>query len=183
MSGVSWGALRAWVRRVCGISSTQAHEKVAPVEPQRAPSPNEVLPPIAYWKRIDLENGLSYYDRPAYLKELTPNEFEQILPIAVRLFHGHVPRVAEYHHIELSSGLSTEVAIRMLSFHMYSIQNLQEWDATEMVEQFEILRVPDACKFCRSYPSGPYRLDEGPEVPLRGCTHKLGCRCTLLPKT
>lgn len=174
-----WNGLRAWIKRACGISTEQ---QTATPEIQVSTPLSPDAPAVPYWQRIDLREELQYPDRPTFLDELTQVEFEQILPLAIRSFQGHVPRVAEYRHIELSSGLDTEVAIRMLSFHMYSIQNLQGWNSSGVVEEVEIRSAPEACDFCRKHPSGPYGFDEVPEVPLSGCTHKLGCRCTLLPK-
>ncbi|KGX99986.1 hypothetical protein Y023_3543 [Burkholderia pseudomallei A79D] len=173
------GFFRTWIKRVCGIPAEQNN---ATSEIQMATPPNPDPASVPYWQRINLSEGLQYSDRPGFLDELTPAEFEQILPLAIRSFNGHVPRVAEYRHIKLSSGLSTEVAIRMLSFHMYSVHHLQDWNSTGVVEEVEIRSATGACNFCRQYRSGPYLIDESPEVPLRGCTHKMGCRCTLLPK-
>ncbi|PFH29105.1 hypothetical protein [Burkholderia sp. JKS000303] len=177
-----WETVRVWLKRAFGASEKRFHDELMSSNVPVAHSADPVRPPLPYWERIDLHAGLHYSERPAYLNDLTQEEFEQLLPIAIQAFGGHVPRVAEYRHISLSSGMVTEVAIRMLEFHMYTVRKLQEWRESDVVQGFEIVHARDSCGFCKTFPRGPYHLDDGPEVPLKGCTHKLGCRCTIIPK-
>lgn len=118
---------------------------------------------------------------PVILDHLSEAELDLIRPFAEKEFHGDVTRAADWHAIDLTGDMPANVAIRMLSFHGLTVQNLIDWHLSGVVDGFEIMSATDACAFCRRFPRGPYGLDEGPEVPLDGCTHKMGCRCTILP--
>jgi hypothetical protein len=120
--------------------------------------------------------------RPTILSHLSTEEVDRLRPLAERSFKGDVPRKSEWRDIKISGDMPTDVAIRMLEFYGCTARNLVDWKLSGVVDQFEILSAKDACPFCQRYPRGPYRLDEAPEIPLSGCTHKMGCRCMPLPK-
>jgi hypothetical protein len=43
-----------------------------------------------------------------------------------------------------------------------------------------ILRGADSCPACRAA-SGVYAIEEAPIIPIAGCTHAAGCRCSYTP--
>jgi hypothetical protein len=43
-----------------------------------------------------------------------------------------------------------------------------------------ILANDDCCPICRSV-EGAYEFDDVPELPLEGCSHRMGCRCYYAP--
>lgn len=123
------------------------------------------------------------HGHPKILAHLSAAEIALLRPFAEREYYGDVTRAAVWREIRISGSMPADVAIRMLTFYGYTARELAGWRQSGVVTGYEILSPADSCEFCRSFPRGPYRLDEGPEIPHRGCTHKMGCRCTIIPNT
>ena len=49
------------------------------------------------------------------------------------------------------------------------------------IQGVKIVTAKDACLACQAVPAGLYQPDETPLIPVHGCTHPKGCRCTYSP--
>lgn len=68
--------------------------------------------------------------------------------------------------------------------------DLSEWSTTAValqrlktnprVEYIRIMVYDDCCPACRAI-KGAYPKDQVLELPIQGCSHKLGCRCFYQP--
>lgn len=52
--------------------------------------------------------------------------------------------------------------------------------ASERVARIRLLVAPDCCPACQAV-EGEYEKDRVPQLPVRGCSHALGCRCFYAP--
>jgi hypothetical protein len=50
----------------------------------------------------------------------------------------------------------------------------------QVATKVRILAHRDCCPVCRAF-EGAYDFDKAPELPLEGCSHPSGCRCTYAP--
>jgi hypothetical protein len=59
---------------------------------------------------------------------------------------------------------------------------LQQYRESEVVKQVEVLATNSSCRFCKILEGKKYSLPEAEGLlPVKECTHKLGCRCTFIP--
>jgi hypothetical protein len=61
------------------------------------------------------------------------------------------------------------------------LEALAKIEANPRVSKIRIIVAADACPACREQ-EGEYEKGEVPELPTRGCSHRLGCRCFYTPK-
>lgn len=52
--------------------------------------------------------------------------------------------------------------------------------ASKRVARIRLVVAPDCCPACQSV-EGTYEKDQVPQLPVRGCSHALGCRCFYAP--
>lgn len=52
--------------------------------------------------------------------------------------------------------------------------------ASPRVARIRLVVAPDCCPACLAV-EGTYEKDHVPELPVRGCSHALGCRCFYAP--
>ncbi len=93
----------------------------------------------------------------------------------------------------LPDGFSTNLrfdnntAARMILFHAQHQVQLREYQQeSSIIKGVMIQCAKDSCPTCRKHQGKMYRLtrlDRIPELPIPGCTHEMGCRCTLIPVT
>ena len=57
-----------------------------------------------------------------------------------------------------------------------ALENIKNGLATRV----RIMANRDCCPTCRAA-EGAYEFDEAPELPLEGCSHPNGCRCSYAP--
>jgi hypothetical protein len=57
-----------------------------------------------------------------------------------------------------------------------ALENIKNGLATKV----RIMANRDCCPTCRAA-EGAYEFDEAPELPLEGCSHPDGCRCSYAP--
>ncbi|RMH00368.1 MAG: hypothetical protein D6706_04020 [Chloroflexi bacterium] len=60
--------------------------------------------------------------------------------------------------------------------HKKTLEKIKNGLATRV----RILSSRDCCPVCRAV-SGAYDFDDVPELPIEGCSHPDGCRCTYAP--
>ncbi len=60
--------------------------------------------------------------------------------------------------------------------HQKVLQQIKGGLATKVL----ILTNADCCPVCRQH-QGAYPFDEVPSLPIEGCSHPHGCRCTYAP--
>lgn len=60
--------------------------------------------------------------------------------------------------------------------HQQLLQKIKNGLATKVL----ILANADCCPTCRQQ-QGAYEFDEVPSLPIEGCSHPQGCRCTYAP--
>lgn len=58
--------------------------------------------------------------------------------------------------------------------------NLNLLKANPRVNRIRFVVAEDACPACQGY-EGSYDKDKVPLIPINGCSHPLGCRCTYKP--
>jgi hypothetical protein len=58
--------------------------------------------------------------------------------------------------------------------------NLKILKSNPRVSRIRLVVAEDACPACQEY-EGSYDKDTIPLVPIKGCSHPLGCRCTYKP--
>lgn len=75
-----------------------------------------------------------------------------------------------------------DTAARMLVFYARSQRDLEAYRQAG-VTKVRVLGCDDSCSACRRLMSGTYALANVPELPHPGCTHEIGCRCTLVAET
>lgn len=46
---------------------------------------------------------------------------------------------------------------------------------------FSVLASPDSCQECLGLAGRKFTFKDLPKIPHIGCTHKMGCRCDILP--
>ena len=51
---------------------------------------------------------------------------------------------------------------------------------TGLATKVRILASADSCPVCKAL-EGAYEFDDGPMLPLEGCSHSKGCRCRYEP--
>jgi len=82
---------------------------------------------------------------------------------------------------ETSLAMDNHAAARMFIFHATYLANIADYKQSRVVKRVEILAAPDSCDACKKISGKRFKLSEVPELPYEHCTHKMGCRCTLLP--
>jgi hypothetical protein len=70
----------------------------------------------------------------------------------------------------------------MVSSHAkYKSHIAQHKENSDVIKSVEILTAPDSCDECKKFAGKRYSLNNLPELPHEKCTHKNGCRCTVVP--
>lgn len=67
-----------------------------------------------------------------------------------------------------------------LTIHSHTAKALAEFQANERVYEVRIIVAHDCCPACREV-EGAYSKDSAPALPVKGCSHALGCRCYYEP--
>ncbi len=67
-----------------------------------------------------------------------------------------------------------------LSIHSHTAKALAEFQINERVYEVRIIVAHNCCPACREI-EGAYPKDSAPTLPVRGCSHALGCRCFYEP--
>lgn len=67
-----------------------------------------------------------------------------------------------------------------LSEHSTTAEALSRLRANPRVSRVRLIVSTDGCPACR-HAEGEYPKDRVPELPVRGCSHALGCRCWYEP--
>jgi len=86
-------------------------------------------------------------------------------------------------NFETNLAMDNNAAARMFLFYATYQVNINNYRQSGVVKQVEILAAPDSCDACKKISGKRFKLSEVPELPYEHCTHKMGCRCTLLPIT
>jgi hypothetical protein len=81
---------------------------------------------------------------------------------------------------ETSLPFDNDTAARMLLFYAIHQRTLEGYRGAGL-KYVELFPAPDSCEACKKLVGKQYILTEAPELPYEYCTHKLGCRCVLLP--
>lgn len=72
-----------------------------------------------------------------------------------------------------------ETAARMLVFYARSQRDIEDYRKAG-ISTVRVLGCNDSCSFCQRAMNKTYALATVPELPHPGCTHEMGCRCTLV---
>jgi hypothetical protein len=82
--------------------------------------------------------------------------------------------------LEVGRGIPSDVAVRMLLFSAQSRASLSKWRQAG-IRRVRISQAGDTrtCASCAAL-SGPFSIDEAPELPHADCGSETGCRCTYL---
>lgn len=67
-----------------------------------------------------------------------------------------------------------------LAVHSATAVALRQLLENERVSRVRLIVADDACPACRSA-EGEFLKDRVPALPVRGCSHALGCRCFYQP--
>jgi hypothetical protein len=58
---------------------------------------------------------------------------------------------------------------------------VKNWRASEVVSAYRTLAAPDSCDYCRNAEQYIFPISVRHPLPHAHCTHRLGCRCTVIP--
>lgn len=141
------------------------------------------------WKNYDPDRdvdllNLIFTSRPKILSAVTDNELNILRIGASMMALWGVNAAKKWMPADLSLNLpfNNDTAARMVFFyanHKSQIAHFKE--NSDIIKAVEILTTPDSCDECKKFTGKRYSLDNVPELPHEKCTHKYGCRCTLLP--
>jgi hypothetical protein len=84
---------------------------------------------------------------------------------------------------KINLAMDNDAAARMFLFHVTHQVNIANYRQSGVVKQVEILAAQDSCDACKKISGKRFILSQVPELPYEHCTHKMGCRCTILPIT
>ena len=136
-----------------------------------------------YPRKRDLETLRLIFDRtPKLLGNLPASEIAELRPLAAMMLLWGTNDITEWARpdLKVTSHLDRDAAARMLLFHAWSLQRLDEHRECG-VKHLTFYSVGDAstCEACAELDGKVYPLDRAPELPLQVCTCADGCRCDL----
>lgn len=76
--------------------------------------------------------------------------------------------------------MDADAAVRMFVFYARHQAEIAAFRKSGVVKQVEIIATHDSCEVCLEMWGKSYKLDQVPELPHEHCTHKGGCRCTII---
>jgi hypothetical protein len=93
------------------------------------------------------------------------------------LWYGEM-KSAEYSHIPSFHKFAK--AASLVIGRKRSREDLKGYSENECITRVEIMCNDDSCPKCKAA-CGEYLLKEAPLLPIKGCTHEDGCRCSYTP--
>lgn len=141
------------------------------------------------WKNYDPDHDMNLLNwiftaRPKILSTVTDDELN-ILRIGASmtaLWGASSSKKWMPANLSLKLPFDNDTAVRMVEFHARYKSNIAQLkENSDIIKAVEILTTPDSCDECKKFAGKRYSLDDVPELPHEKCTHKYGCRCTLLP--
>lgn len=116
--------------------------------------------------------------QPRILKRVKPADLA-LLRIAAGMNYLFGTSFTAWLPKDLDTGLTMnrEAAARMLVFHAYHRQEVEEWLKSGLKTKVTISCMPDACPQCAKLGGKSYSLNKLPELPYEHCTCEMGCRC------
>ena len=142
---------------------------------------------VTDWKRYDPTNDLAilrsiFGGTPSTLARLDKGKLAP-LRVAVAMGHlwgeGGVTWLPEGFDTEI--GIDNDIAVAQFGIYAYNKHTLRSYRASG-IKKVRILGGKDtrSCDACRSIKGKVYKIGKAPELPLKGCTSSMGCRCTYL---
>jgi hypothetical protein len=77
--------------------------------------------------------------------------------------------------------MDSETVMRMLGFYIDHQRDLARWHELGIKRGTILCCNAGSCDMCKALDKKIYRLDKLPELPYKGCTCALGCRCYVSP--
>lgn len=128
--------------------------------------------------------NLIFKNRPKILSGVTDNDLNILRLGASMMILWGVNSAKKWLPTDLSLNLpfDNDTAARMVSSHaLYKSHIAQHKENSDVIKSVEILTAPDSCDECKKFAGKRYSLNNLPELPHEKCTHKNGCRCTVVP--
>jgi hypothetical protein len=131
---------------------------------------------------VEIMNVL-FSSKPKILSSLRDEKLDNLREGASMMFLWGKNKAHEWMPEDFKTDLSFDVdtAARMFLFHAIHKTNLEAYRKNGVVKFVEILPAQDSCDECKKLAKKKYKLNDVPELPHNMCTHKKGCRCTLIP--
>lgn len=126
---------------------------------------------------------LIFGNRPKILSRLNDDQLAALRLAAGMIYLLGTNQGKEWLPTGLQTGLSmdNDSATRIFFFYASHQANIANYRQSGVVKQVEILAAPNSCEACKKISGKKFKLNEVLELPHEHCTHKMGCRCTLLP--
>lgn len=126
----------------------------------------------------------TFSSRPGFLAGIDEVSLQEIRIVAAMniLWMESDPYRYASENLRLNNGLALDKICQMLNnyvFHQYQVQEILR--DRKNYRGVEIHTADDSCSHCRKLNNKIFDLDHIPELPHPGCTHKMGCRCTMYP--
>jgi len=131
--------------------------------------------------QTELLNSI-FNDKPKILSKLEDSKLEPLRLGAAMMELWGTNMATQWipASFETSLPFDNDTAARMLLFYAIHQRTLEGYRGAGL-KYVELFPAPDSCEACKKLVGKQYILTEAPELPYEYCTHKLGCRCVLLP--
>jgi hypothetical protein len=125
-----------------------------------------------------------YKGTPKILSGLENDKFESLRLGAAMMYLWGKSTAKEWLPPNFKTGthLNADTAARMFWFyasHKTTLENYRH--NSDVVDYVKVSAAEDSCEACKKLGNKKYKISEFPELPYEHCTHKMGCRCAVLP--